>query len=513
MPKPIVPSSDGRDPRPIAVLGATGYIGARLVPRLLEAGWRVRAIGRNPAKLAGRPWSHHPQVELVAGDVLDRDSLGKALAGCQATYYLVHSMNPEAQDFAATDRLAADNMVAAAAQTGLGRIIYLSGLGEDDPQLSHHLRSRHEVGEILKRGSVPVTIFRAAMIIGSGSASFEILRYLVERLPVMVTPRWIDTPCQPIAVRNVLHYLVTCLDCPGTLGESFDIGTEEVTSYRQLMRIYAEEAHLARRWIIPVPVLTPRLSSYWIHLVTPVPSSIARPLAEGLRNPVLCRDAEIRDLLPQPLLSCRMAIRAALEKQRLQQVESSWMDAGSLPPVEWSTSDDPHWAGGTIFHDDRRMLVEATALQCWPAVVGIGGATGWYYADWLWHIRGGLDRLVGGPGLGRGRRDPQTVQAGDALDFWRVLAAEPGHRLKLVAEMRVPGEAVLELLLIQCVDGTTEIRQCARFRPRGLLGLLYWYAVAPLHNLVFAGMLRGIARAAKGRILSGPEPLPRPKRS
>jgi hypothetical protein len=337
------------------------------------------------------------------------------------------------------------------------------------------------------------------------------MRYLVERLPVMVTPRWIDTPCQPIAVRNVLHYLVACLDCPGTVGGVFDIGTEEVTNYRQLMRIYAEEARLARRWIIPVPVLTPRLSSYWIHLVTPVPASLARPLAEGLRNPVICRDSVIRELLPQPLLSCRMAMRLALEKLRLQQVESSWMDAGKVPPVEWSSDDDPEWAGGTVFNDDRRLLVAAPARQCWPAVVGIGGKTGWYYADWLWQLRGAMDRLLGGPGLGRGRRDPHTVQAGDALDFWRVLAVEPGRRLKLVAEMKMSGEAVLELLLTECVDGTTEIRQSARFKPRGLVGLLYWYSVLPFHNLVFVGMLRGMARASGGRIVAGPERLPKRK--
>ena len=502
------PTTNRPDSRPVAVLGATGYIGARLVPRLLEAGWRVRAIGRNPSKLAGRPWADDPRVEIAAGDVLDRPSLETALNGCRAAYYLVHSMNPGAADFAAADRRAAENMAAAAASAGVGRIVYLGGLGEEAPQLSHHLRSRHEVGEILRRGAAPVTIFRAAMIIGSGSASFEILRYLVERLPVMVTPRWIDTPCQPIAVGNVLHYLAACLDCPETVGGSFDIGTEEVVTYRELMRLYAEEAQLPRRWIIPVPVLTPRLSSYWIHLVTPVPAALARPLAEGLRNPVVCRETAIRELLPQPLLDCRMAIRLALEKMRLRQVESSWMDAGRVPPVEWSSGDDPHWAGGTVFRDDRRILVAAPADRCWQAVVGIGGKTGWYYADWLWRLRGGMDRLLGGPGTGRGRRDGQAVRAGDALDFWRVLAAEPGRRLKLVAEMKVPGEAVLELLLAERADGATEIRQCALFRPRGLLGLLYWYSVLPLHNLVFAGMLRGIARAAGGPILEGPEPFP-----
>jgi uncharacterized protein YbjT (DUF2867 family) len=418
-------------------------------------------------------------------------------------------MNPQTVDFAATDRQAAENLAAAAAAAGVGRIIYLGGLGDEAPELSHHLRSRHEVAHILQQGSVPVTIFRAAMIIGSGSASFEILRYLVERLPVMITPRWVDTPCQPIAVSNVLHYLVVCLDCLATIGESYDIGAEEVVNYRQLMRIYAEEARLPRRWIIPVPVLTPRLSSYWIHLVTPVPASLARPLAEGLRNPVLCCDAAIRELIPQQLQGCRRAIRMALENLRLQQVESSWLDAGRVLPVEWSSSEDPEWAGGTVFRDDRRILVSATAAQCWPAVVGIGGKTGWYYADWLWRLRGGIDRLCGGPGLGRGRRDPARVQAGDALDFWRVLAAEPERRLKLVAEMKVPGEAVLELLLTECVDGTTEIRQSARFKPRGLYGLLYWYSVLPFHHLVFAGMLRGIARATGGRIVAGPEPSAR----
>ena len=262
-------------------------------------------------------------------------------------------------------------------------------------------------------------------------------------------------------------------------------------------------------WLAPGfrQVLTPRLSSYWIHLVTPVPAALARPLAEGLRNPVLCQDNRIRDLIPQELLDCRQAIRFALEKLRLQQVETSWTDAGAVAPVEWSTQEDPDWAGGTIFKDDRRILVKCPADKLWPAVIGIGGKTGWYYADWLWHLRGWMDRLLGGPGLGRGRRDPAKVQVGDALDFWRVLAVEPGHRLKLVAEMKLPGEAVLELVLTECADGTTEVRQYARYKPRGLLGLLYWYAVLPLHNLVFVGMLTGIAKASDVDIVNGPTPI------
>ncbi len=491
----------------IAVLGATGYIGARLVPKLLETGRRVRAVGRNPDKLQGRTWSRLPGVETASGDVFDQGSIEAAIAGCQVVYYLVHSMNPEVGDFAKADRTAAQNMVAAAEKCGVERIIYLAGLGEDSAELSHHLQSRREVEHVLNSGKVPVTVLRAAMIIGSGSASFEILRYLVERLPVMITPRWVATRCQPIAVRNVLHYLVSCLDCPETVGETFDIGAEEIVNYSDLMRIYAEEAGLPKRLIIPVPVLTPRLSSYWIHLVTPIPAALAKPLAEGLRNPVLCKDNRIRELIPQELLDCRHAIRFALEKMRLQQVETSWSDAGTLAPVEWSSQEDPDWAGGTIFKDDRRMLVEGTAEQLWPSVVGIGGKTGWYYADWLWHIRGWIDRLIGGPGLGRGRRDPSEVRPGDALDFWRVLAVEPGHRLKLVAEMKVPGEAVLELVLTECTDGTTEVRQCARFKPQGLLGLLYWYSVLPLHNLVFVGMLKGIARASEVEIVEAPVSL------
>ena len=488
----------------VAVLGATGYIGARLVPKLLESGFRVRAIGRNPDKLKGRSWSTSAGVEAVSGDVFDKESLETAVSGCEVVYYLVHSMNPEVGDFAEADRTAAKNMAEVAAKVGVRRIIYLAGLGEENVDLSHHLKSRREVEEILRSGNVPVTTLRAAMIIGSGSASFEILRYLVERLPVMVTPKWIYTRCQPIAVRNVLHYLVACLNRPETVGETYDIGCEEIVNYFELMRIYAEEAGLTKRLVIPVPVLTPRLSSYWIHLVTPVPAALARPLAEGLRNPVLCKDHRIREIIPQDLLDCRRAIRFALEKLRLQQVETSWTDAGAVAPMEWSTEEDPDWAGGTIFKDDRRMLVKCAADKLWPSVIGIGGKTGWYYADWLWHLRGLMDRLIGGPGLGRGRRDPDEVQVGDALDFWRVLAVDPGHRLKLVAEMKLPGEAVLELVLTECADGTTEVRQCARYKPRGLLGLLYWYSVMPFHNLVFVGMLKGIAKASAAEIVSGP---------
>lgn len=494
-----------KGPKAIFVAGATGYIGARLVPRLLDAGHHVIALARAPEKLRSRPWAQHPKLDIVKGDVLDRSALQKALKNCRAAYYLVHSMNPDVGDFASTDRQAAHNMAEAAAAEKLDQIIYLSGLGDEKSQLSHHLQSRTEVGEILSQGTVPVTILRAAMIIGSGSASFEILRYLVDRLPVMVTPRWIDTPCQPIGVRNVLHYLIGCIEDPRTIGGTFDIGQPEITSYRKLMEIYAEEAGLPRRWVLPVPVLTPRLSSYWIHLVTPVPASIARPLAEGLSNPVICLENRIADLLPQELFDSRKAIRLALDRVKQHQVETSWTDSGEIHPAEWSVPGDPKWAGGSFFDDSRRIILEARAEEVWPAVSSMGGETGYYYANWLWKVRGFMDRLCGGVGLCRGRRSPTELYPGDAIDFWRVVVVQKPEYLMLSAEMKMPGEAVLSFRLQPLENGQVELQQVARFLPRGLLGLLYWHTVAPFHHYLFNGMLKGIAAASGKKINRGPE--------
>ena len=497
--------TSGNDQRPILVAGATGYIGGRLLPRLLEAGYRVRALARAPEKLSDRAWAKHPHLEVVRGNVLDSGALRRAAEGCRSAYYLVHSMNPEVGDFAETDRTAARNMAEAAAGAGLEQIIYLSGLGDEESSLSHHLQSRSEVGTILRQGKVPVTILRAAMIIGSGSASFEILRYLVDRLPVMITPRWVDTPCQPIGVRNVLHYLIGCLESPQVVGQTFDIGQKDVISYRDLMEIYAEEAGLPRRWIIPVPVLTPRLSSYWIHLVTPVPAAIARPLAEGLSNPVICRENRIREILPQELYDARTAIRLALDRIRQQQVETAWTDSGRIHPAEWSIPGDPAWAGGSLFDDSRRIILQGRPEEIWPAVASIGGEVGYYYADWLWRIRGLLDRLCGGVGLCRGRRSSKELHPGDAIDFWRVVAVDRPDILMLSAEMKLPGEAVLSFRLTPVDAEHTEVLQTARFLPRGLLGLLYWYAVMPFHHFVFRGMLHGIAEATGKKLCLGPE--------
>lgn len=491
--------------KPILVAGATGYIGARLIPRLLQAGYRVRALARTPAKLRSRSWAAHPNLEIASADILDRASLAAACKGCCAAYYLIHSMDPTASDFARTDRTAARNMAVCAEQAGLERIIYLSGLGEEGSGLSEHLRSRAEVAAILSDGRVPVTVFRAAMIIGSGSASFEILRYLVERLPIMVTPRWVHTPCQPIGVRNVLHYMVECLECVETIGESFDIGQQDVLTYKQLMELFAEEAGLQNRLIIPVPVLTPRLSSYWIHLVTPVPAVLARPLAEGLSSRVVCNDERIRELIPQQLLDCRQAIRLALERTQTQQVESSWIDAGMTPPAEWADSGDPDWAGGSFYMDARKIVLEASVEDVWKAVICIGGETGWYSADWLWWLRGLIDRLSGGVGLQRGRRCPVEVFPGDALDFWRVSRVETSQLLLLVAEMKMPGRATLEFLISELGENRTQLQLVARFLPRGIAGILYWYAVMPFHNLVFNGMLKGFGRQLEVKVLQGPD--------
>ena len=479
----------------ILVTGATGYIGARLIPRLLEAGYKVRAVARSLSKLAGYHWSEHPNLELMAADVLDIAQLTTACEGCSAAYYLIHSMNSQHADFAEADRRAADNMVKAAELAALERIIYLGGLGELDEQLSKHLRSRAEVAAILRAGKVPVTVLRAAMIIGSGSASFEILRYLVDRLPFMITPRWVRTPSQPIAVRNVLEYLIGCLTHDETKGEVYDIGGAEVLSYQTLMDTYAEEAGLKKRLVVPVPFFTPRLSSYWIHLVTPVPSYIARPLAEGLKNPAICKESRITEIIPQKLLDCRTAIKLALVCLQHQQVESHWTDAGTIPPPEWCSSNDPTWAGGTVYMDRRTITVAGNSDSVWQPLIRLGGETGWYYGDWLWRLRGLLDRFVGGVGLSRGRRHVSDLKPGDALDFWRVAAVEPGKRLLLVAEMKLPGKALLEFRIEPAGPGQVSLQQTAKFLPAGLLGILYWYLVTPLHNFVFNGMLNGIVNA------------------
>lgn len=480
------------EPKPVLVTGASGYIGGRLVPWLLAAGHRVRCLAREPRKLDSRPWAGDPKVEVVGCDVGQREQLVRVMGGCGPAYYLVHSMMAAGRAYRERDRILAKTFTEAAAEARLERIIYLGGLGETGAHLSEHLASRREVEAVLALGSAPVTVFRAAMIIGSGSASFEILRYLVERLPVMVTPRWVNTESQPIAIRNVLHYLVTCLETPETVGRTFDIGGADVMTYREIMQVMAEALGLRKRLILPVPVLTPRLSSLWIHLVTPLSRRIARPLAEGLRNRVVCRDDSAARLMPQRLLTLREAIDAALHRMRAHDIETAWFDAGPMPG-------DPDWAGGKVFVDQRSTEVSAPVEVAFGVVSRIGGDQGYYAADWLWRLRGRMDRLIGGPGLRRGRRHPDRLAYGEALDFWRVTSVEPDHYLELRAEMRLPGVAMLAFEVRPGEPGgrTCTLIQTARFKPKGLLGLAYWDAVLPLHRLVFSGMLKGIRHAAE----------------
>jgi uncharacterized protein YbjT (DUF2867 family) len=491
---------------PILVTGATGYVGGRLIPALLESGYRVRAMGRSPAKLACRPWARLDRVELVQGDVLDLESLKKAAAGSRAAYYLVHSMIAQKEKFVEADRRAAAHMAEAAASGGLEKIIYLGGLAEaKGGNLSKHLRSRFEVASILQSGPVPTTDLRAPMILGSGSASFEILRYLVERLPVMITPRWVRSLNQPIAIQNVIVYLIGCLEQDQTIGKTFDIGGPEILTYRDLLDIYAEEAHLPKRLVIPVPVLTPTLSALWIHLISPVPKSIALPLTEGLTSQAVCSENRIRSMIPQRLLTCREAVRLALDRIRLERVDTCWMDAGRLPEPEWAHCGDADWAGGTILSCGYRATLQASADDVWHSIRRIGGNTGWYFGNFLWRLRGGIDRLAGGVGLRRGRRHPSDIRVGDALDFWRVLSIEPPCRLLLSAEMKTPGDALLEFKIDPAGDGRVALRMLSRFLPRGLFGILYWYGLYPFHEWIFFGMLKGIAESIDKPIVSGPQ--------
>lgn len=477
--------------RTIALTGATGYVGGRLAPELLARGHRLVCLARSARKLAARDWASHPAVQVVEIDLRQEAQVTEELRGCDAAYYLVHSMLSSGAAYADDDLDLARRFSRAARAANVERVIYLGGLGDDNTDLSRHLASRREVEDALRSSGVHVTTLRAAMIIGSGSASFEILRYLVERLPIMITPRWVRTECQPISIRNVIGYLADALEHDDTAGRTLDIGGPEVVTYHELMRMMAEALNLRRRLVIPVPVLTPRLSALWIHLVTPLSSRIARPLAEGLRNRVVCRDDLAQRLMPQALVSPRAAIDAAIVRLRGNQVRTAWSDAGPI-------AGDPDWAGGTTFVDRRAVEIAAAPAAVFAAICRVGGGHGYYAADVLWRIRGAIDRLFGGPGLRRGRRNDANLCYGDALDFWRITRIEPQRALELRAEMKLPGFATLSFDVHECGPSRTRLIQTARFRPRGLVGLLYWYALLPLHGIVFRGLLHGIRRAAEG---------------
>ena len=502
----------------VLVTGATGYVGGRLIPYLLESGYHIRAMGRSMKKLASRSWAGHHDVELVEADVFDLSSLKKACQECFAAYYLVHSMNTPytsgkdtkfislgLKTFDEADRIAAQNMRDAAASECIERLIFLGGLGEETRgPLSRHLKSRHEVAAILKEGPVPVTHLRAAMILGSGSASFEIMRYLVERMPVMFTPHHIKTLNQPIAIRNVLYYLRECLAIEKTKDRTFDIGGPDISTYKELFDIYAEEAGLKKRVIIPLPFVSPEMCANFIHLISPVPKAIAAPLTEGLRNPVICRDNSIKELIPQRLINSRETIRRALNRVRSESVETCWSDAGCLLPPEWVYCGDESFSGGSVLECGYKAGLNKKPDIIWPFIKNIGGQSGWYFSDYLWQLRGNLDRIMGGIGIKRGRRNDSSMRIGDALDFWRILEITPPKRLVLLAEMRVPGEAVLEFNLISVGKNDSEIQVLARFLPKGLMGMAYWYALFPAHQYLFTGLINSIAKRSNAKLTNKP---------
>lgn len=469
----------------ILLLGASGYIGGRLLPRLIQRGHDVHCLLRNPNKI---PPADAEQTHVFEGDVLKPETLPPAFADTDIVFYLVHSMSAGDDDFEQRDRRAAEHVAAAAREAGVQRIVYLGGLGKRDENQTPHLRSRHEVGDILRSSGIPVTEFRAAVIVGSGSASFEMMHHLVNRLPVMITPRWVSVRTQPLAIADLLAYLLDAVERPETSGEIIDIGGPEVLTYREMMRTVARVLGL-RRYVLPVPVLTPKLSSYWVNLVTPIPFSLARSLIESVRSETICendRAAELFDIRPMPFED---AVRRALQKLHTASVETTWSSAGSPPAPQ--PLDPSH-----LKTDVQEVRCAASAEQLYHVISSIGGASGWHYANTLWRMRGFIDKQLGGVGLRRGRRHPTDLHVGEALDFWRVEEIDPGARLLLRAEMKVWGRAWLEFRVEPDGSGSRLI-QTARYYPRGVFGLIYWYGVYPAHVLVFRGMAKAIARKAE----------------
>ena len=461
---------------------------------LIDAGHDLICLARDPSKFSGVPWSS--RATIVKGDVLDRSSLIDAMSGIDVIFYLVHSIGASV-DFSDSDRRAAANVAAVANEAGVQRIIYLGGIvPPETEEASKHLASRAEVGQIFLDGPVPAVVLQAGVIIGSGSASFEMLRYLTERLPAMVTPRWVDSQVAPIAIRDVLRFLIAALDLPPDTNRRFDIAGPDVLTYREMMHRYARVAGLRKRLIVPIPVLTPRLSSHWVNIVTPVPKAIAQPLVESLRNSVVPRERDLQRITGIEPMGYDEAVKLARQRINEGSVQTRWSDASWPKAPSDPLPTDPEWAGGDIELDERDRHVDAAPAEVWKVVEGIGGERGWYSFPLAWAVRGFLDRLIGGVGLRRGRRDPDHLHVGEALDFWRVEALERGQLLRLRAEMRLPGLAWLEFRVEPDGSGT-RIFQRATFRPRGIAGKLYWWSVWPFHGIVFEGMLRNMARTAE----------------
>jgi len=479
----------------VLVTGASGYIGGRLVPRLLEAGYEVRVAVRNPTRLRDYPWAG--DVQIVRADLTEADEVATAVEGIDVLYYLVHAMGAKG-DFESAERLAATTVAEAAKAAGVTRIVYLGGL-HPDGALSPHLRSRAEVGRILLESGVPTVALQAGTVIGSGSASFEMIRHLTEVIPYMPAPRWVRNFIQPIAVRDVLHYLLGAATLPPEVNRTFDIGGPDVLRYGQMMNGYAVEAGLKQRPIAPLPVLTPWLASQWVNLVTPIPRSLAVPIIASLQYDCVVREHDIDDFVPQPeggLTGYRRSVKLALGKMRSGEVETSWQDSSVFGAPSDPLPSDPEWSGHTVYTDDRELSTTAAPEKLWEVVEGIGGDNGWYSFPLAWALRGWADKVVGGVGLRRGRRNASRLAIGEALDWWRVEELDRGNFLRLRAEMRVPGPAWLELTVTPDGSGS-KYRQRAVFFPKGLGGRLYWFAILPFHGVIFAGMAREITQAAE----------------
>lgn len=489
----------------IAVIGATGYVGGRLVSRLLNNGHRVRAVARSLEKLRCRPFALSKGLEVAAADVLDEERLVEALNDCHTAYYLVNHVEMGRKAFAETERKAARNMVRAAEQLGISRIIYLSSLGkETEIQCSTYVAPRSETAGILASGKVALTWLRAAPILGSGSVYFEIVRSLVERLPVMIAPRWVQVMSRPIDIGDTISYLIGCGENEDTAGKIFNVVGPDRVSFRDACDMYAAEAGLHKRLIITIPVAVPHLSAYWINHLTPVPFSIALPLVEVLLDDLTAADDRLRELVPIKLTPVRVSIREAMKEIRQGLVETCWSDAGKMGAPEWLACTESRFGSANIYECNYRTILDCSPETVWHQLKTSGGQYGWHFGKVLWQLRGFIDRLAGGAGLSRGRRNQEEIRTGDALDFWRVLLAEENMRLILSAEMKLPGEAVL-IFNIAPAESGCELVQIARFLSSGLPGMLYWYAMAPFHDLLFKGMLKKIACNAGCRVRLGPE--------
>jgi uncharacterized protein YbjT (DUF2867 family) len=480
----------------ILVTGATGYIGGRLVPRLLDAGHSVRVMVRNPDRLTEVPWAD--RVEVVRGDLNVARDVADAVAGTEVLYYLAHGM-ASGRDFEKQDEMAAHNAADAARNAGLSRIVYLGGLHPKEGKLSPHLRSRALVGSILMESGVPTAALQAGTVIGSGSASFEMIRHLTEVLPYMPAPKWVRNFIQPIAVRDILYYLVNAAELPAEVNRTFDLGGPDVLRYGQMMNGYALEAGLRQRPIASLPVLTPWLASQWVNLVTPIPRSLAIPIIASLQYDCVIQENDIDSYIPEPeggLTDYRTSVRLALGKMRDGEVETSWQNSSIAGAPSDLLPSDPDWSGHTVYTDLREQRTSADVAQLWTVVEGIGGENGWYSFPLAWAARGWMDKVVGGVGLRRGRRDPKRLSVGDALDFWRVEQIDRGRFLRLRAEMKVPGGAWLEMTTEPHPDGGSLYTQRAVFFPRGLAGRLYWAAILPFHGVIFSGMASRITHTA-----------------